>query len=201
MQPAPLIYINGYPGSGKRTISRHLPSLLPANPVLVDNDTANNDCGRSHPDSVINDKADRQRTHTKYIEAQDMKQRIVIFTGCTTSKEGDREAALEYAKAAAKTERAFIPILLQIGLEENIRRVGVKERKVGANMKTTDPESIAETSRKFELMRFGVEKELVLDVTELSPEEAAGKIARWVWWVGEFMCWDDNEDCIEGEAP
>lgn len=38
----------------------------------------------------------------------------------------------------------------------------------------------------------GLETELVLDIASLAPEEVAGRIARWLWWVGEFMSWGDD---------
>jgi hypothetical protein len=44
-----------------------------------------------------------------------------------------------------------------------------------------------------------MEEEILMDVTDLRPEAAAAKIARWVWWVGEFMCWDGFPLCNDGK--
>jgi hypothetical protein len=108
--------------------------------------------------------------------------RILLFT------HHGRISVAHYQKAAHRNSRKFIPITLTCAAG----------RGSGSEDSEPEAEADAEDAAKMDTgvgdsLGYGTEKELVVDVGGMSAEEIAGKIARWVWWVGEFMSWDDEE--------
>ncbi|KAF2685742.1 hypothetical protein K458DRAFT_300123 [Lentithecium fluviatile CBS 122367] len=206
IHPAPVIYINAYPGIDKLTIARHLLSLLPhlsSHPPLINNhtliDPVTAPYPRTHPDYQAHRKAARERAFETFVLPEHMRRRTIIFTDWQAPNKPRAVTAEEYRDVARWSGRKLIPIILTIDEEENCRRVVGKERREGGKAKQVNPERLKAIRREFKLLRFGTEEELVLDVTGMRAEEVAGKIARWVWWVGEFGGWDEeNEDIALG---
>ncbi|KAF1956689.1 hypothetical protein CC80DRAFT_492209 [Byssothecium circinans] len=104
--------------------------------------------------------------------------RIVLFIDERSTERLSLDAVSKYQAIAKKNARTFIPVALTSAAATSDSETLEVEEDVGK-----EPEALT----------YGMEKELVLDVTGMSSEEVAGKIARWVWWVGEFMSWDDDE--------
>ena len=78
----------------------------------------------------------------------------------------------------------FIPVILKCEGEENAKRMGSVERvevvrKYGKGM-LLDTETLRKLRTRVDVFRFGGREELVLDVTRLSAEMAAGEIQKHV---------------------
>jgi hypothetical protein len=70
----------------------------------------------------------------------------------------------------------FVPIVLTCDVEENARRLESEKRGRSGTTKLTDIESLRQMRQSYEMYRFGVAEELVLDVTNMSAEDAAVKM-------------------------
>jgi adenylylsulfate kinase-like enzyme len=84
VEPAPLVWINAFPGTGKYTIASILIHKLMAdqctlvhNHDLIDGVT----CPRDHPDYRRLRKEERSKAFARYVLAAETLQRCVIFTG------------------------------------------------------------------------------------------------------------------------
>ncbi|KAI8302280.1 hypothetical protein K4K61_008063 [Colletotrichum sp. SAR11_59] len=99
-----------------------------------------------------------------------------IFTDARCSSPFGSAAAQEYEEAAGRRGLPFIPIALECQLEENIKRVTGSGRGGAVNGKLTDVNILKDIRQDEQMFRFGGDMELELDVTELTPEQAAYKI-------------------------
>ena len=81
----PLIWINGFPGTGKQTIAKLLATLLDGDPVLIDNhsliDQVAEIFSRDHPSYQQERRRVREEVFKNYVEDPAFRTRIVIFTG------------------------------------------------------------------------------------------------------------------------
>lgn len=115
--------------------------------------------------------------------------RILLFTNSSPASASTSINDVHACERLARNNaRAFIPITLRSGVLCDSGRatpssVSTVEEEDGARDGVFGGGAVAPGEVN--------EKELVLDVDGMTPEEVAGKIARWVWWVGEFMSWDD----------
>ncbi|KAF2641222.1 hypothetical protein P280DRAFT_506829 [Massarina eburnea CBS 473.64] len=169
MYPAPVVSISGAPGIDIETIADHLLLILQSSSVRAPLLAKNN-----HQPTSIEDAS--------------FVNRIVLFTHHQTTECISIDAVNEFQTIAKKTARTFIPIALTASTAGSD-----SERTSGAKEEEEEEEEEEDVATKPRVLTYGLEKELVLDVSQMSPEEIAGKIARWVWWVGEFMSWDDDE--------
>jgi hypothetical protein len=64
-------------------------------------------------------------------------------------------------------------------VDENARRLQSEERGQSGTTKLTDVESLRQMRQSYELYQFEVAEELVLDVTNMSAEDAAVRIRGW----------------------
>ncbi|KAF2130120.1 hypothetical protein P153DRAFT_396450 [Dothidotthia symphoricarpi CBS 119687] len=211
--PAPLIYINAFPGTGKLTIARALLPLLPPShspPILLDThtliDPVATHYARTHPAYQPARKAERARVFALYVENVQYRGSVVVVTGLfllslplhtpfqklTTHYVESRSTTphevritREFVDAAARAGRRFIPIILLCGVGENMRRVASEERKRSGTTKIVCPERVRGIRAGSEIYRFGVGEELVMDVTCLEAGDAAARIAEWVGRVME----------------
>jgi hypothetical protein len=182
--PAPLIYINAFPGTGKFTTARTLVSLL-TNSFLLDNHTLIDPVAarfsRDHPEYRHERKLERDRAFKKYIEGEEWAGSVVV---CTDFRATGDAIAGEYQMAAKRAGRLFVPVCLECGVEENLKRVVSDERKCGGTTKLVDPEEVTKFRGMYELHRFGGDEELVIDVTELPSEVVALVIFDWMTKAG-----------------
>ncbi|KAJ0293187.1 hypothetical protein Brms1b_003411 [Colletotrichum noveboracense] len=161
------IYINGYPGVGKLTIARELSKLFPGSEVWDNHriiDLVRID--RDHPDYNL------MRAFHRHARS---------------SSSFGSAAAQEYEDAARRRGLPFIPIVLECQLEENIKRVTRSGRGGAANGKLTDVNILKDIRQEEQMFRFGGDLELELDVTELTPEQAAYKIFEHVKTVTQSL--------------
>ena len=81
----PLIWINGFPGTGKQTIAKLLSTLLDGDPILIDNhsliDQVAEEFSRDHPNYQQERRRVREDVFKNYVEDPAFRTRIVIFTG------------------------------------------------------------------------------------------------------------------------
>lgn len=104
-----------------------------------------------------------------------------IFTDQQSSNELGRSVALEYRTAAALRGSPFLSVVLTCEIEENRRRLVSGTRGDGSTTKLTDHDILHIIRMGEDIYRCGAETELVLDITELRPTDAASKIL-------EHMC-------------
>jgi hypothetical protein len=98
---------------------------------------------------------------------------------CRSTQPADIDVAEEYRAAAQRAERVFIPVVLMCDVDENARRLQSEERGQSGTTKLTDVESLRQMRQSYELYQFEVAEELVLDVTNMSAEDAAVRIRGW----------------------
>jgi hypothetical protein len=185
--PAPLIYINAFPGTGKLTTARALVSLL-TNSLLLDNHTLIDPVAarfsRDHPEYQHERRKERDRAFKQYVEGEEWAGSVVVCTDFRAAGDDDDGVAGEYHMAANRAGRLFVPICLTCGVEENLKRVESDERRCDGTTELHDPEEVRKFRLRYELYRFGGDEELVLDVTELSSEVVALIIFEWIIEVG-----------------
>ena len=106
-----------------------------------------------------------------------------IFTDFQTNSETGPAVAAEYEKAAKRRGCLFIPIVLDCEHAENEKRMRSSERlelvAAGKGM-LLDTAVLRGFRKKGQIFRFQDMQDLVLDVTNILPEEAAKKILEHV---------------------
>jgi hypothetical protein len=182
--PAPLFYINAFPGTGKLTTTRTLVSLL-TNSFLLDNHTLIDPVAarfsRDHPEYRAERKLERDRAFKKYIEGEEWAGSVVV---CTDFRAAGDAITGEYQMAAKRAGRLFVPVCLECGVEENLKRVVSDERVCGGTTKLVDPEEVRKFRGMYKLHSFGVDEELVIDVTKLPSKVVALILFEWLMKVG-----------------
>jgi hypothetical protein len=86
--------------------------------------------------------------------------------------------ASEYLNAATAAVRPFLPVYLGVSKEENVRRLASSSRLESGVGKLVDASQLLAILDRCELFEFGDVQGLDLDVTELSAEESAQRIAQ-----------------------
>jgi hypothetical protein len=175
-----VVYLMGFPGSGKLTIARALAALRAC--TVVDNHLVNDvllgfadaDDRSNFPEGL---GANLRRLRSVVLDTiRDFAKPERSFVFMDHLLEGDPKSAEIYAEVAA-TARArgarFLPVRLGIAPGELARRIVSPERR--ESLKAIDPEAaeaLASTARVF----VPQDPHLDLDVTWLSPERAAARI-------------------------
>jgi len=82
----PLVWINGFPGTGKYTIAKLFATLLDeGDPLLIDNhsliDPVEAKFSRDHPNYQQERRREREAVFKSFVEDPAFRTRIVIFTG------------------------------------------------------------------------------------------------------------------------
>lgn len=182
------IYINGYPGVGKFTVARELQRILPNskvyhNHLFIDPIAALVD--RSSPE--YNTIRTNYRRHLLNLIATSESERntTCIFTDSRCNSEIGSIAVKDYEDASKRRGVPFIPIIMTCDPDENARRVVDESRGEGNCTKLRNTGVLRDIRQKEEMYRFGDERELELDVTNLSPTEAAQKIVDHIMKVGD----------------
>ena len=106
-----------------------------------------------------------------------------IFTDFQTTNESGPSVASEYEKAAKRRGCKFIPIILECQLAENEKRIRSPDRLAlvaGGKGMLLDTAVLRGFRKKEHIFRFENSNELGLDVTELSPSQAAQEILEHV---------------------
>jgi shikimate kinase len=175
-----VVYLIGYPGSGKLTIARALAAVRSC--TVVDNHRVNHvildlldpDVRSTQPVGVW---ANVARVRSVVLDTvRDFAKAERSFVFMNHLLEGEEASLATYSEVAA-TARArgakFLPVRLSITPRELARRVVSAERR--ESLKAIDPEAaeaLASTAQVF----VPPDPHLDLDVTWLSPERAAARI-------------------------
>lgn len=102
---------------------------------------------------------------------------------CTDQQSSDRVGAAvveDYIQAATRLQSTFISVILQCSEEENVKRLSGRGRKAGATTKLTSSDVLLAIRKTEDIYKFRNDSELVLDVSSLSPGDAAACIYNFV---------------------
>ncbi|KAI8682387.1 hypothetical protein LRP88_14478 [Fusarium phalaenopsidis] len=180
--PAPIIYINAFPGTGKLTIAKHLVSLFQTGTVkLVHNHLLINPADavldRDQPGYQKLRRKIRRAIFKPLIKNEATYYSAFIFTDFQTDNDLGINTSLEYMTCAEERHCQFIPITLVCDEEVNRKRLVSDDR--ASHGKLVDVELVRNFRKNSKVVGFeGHTDGFTLDVTYLSSKEAAAKIAR-----------------------
>ena len=176
-----LIYLIGFPGTGKRTIAAKIAEETGA--VLLDNQLINRPIFTVIPRGVppaqrVWDNIGRvwaavldTMTHDSPPEWS-----FVMTNVLLESDPDDRSWYGSVESAAVARKARFVPVRLHISVEENARRIISPER--AQHLKIMDPEAPARLAAGPGILRVEHPNLLDLDVTGLTPQDAAARILK-----------------------
>ncbi|KAH0541782.1 hypothetical protein FGG08_003737 [Glutinoglossum americanum] len=177
--PPPFIYINGYPGVGKLTIAKLLSNRI-ENSKVVDNHLLIDPVASVFDRSMNEYQPLRKlvRTNILYSIAASTSTKDVtwIFTDQQSSSAQGSSAAQDYQNAATAKKSRFISVILNCGLDENIKRLRESGRGGSVNTKLTNVAILRSIRENEDLYSFGGKDELQLDVSNLSAPQAVDLI-------------------------
>ncbi|KAM3499568.1 hypothetical protein MY10362_007176 [Beauveria mimosiformis] len=168
--PLPIIHINGFPGTGKLTVAKHLEQLLTPRARLVHNHLLINAA-----DAVLRrDEAGYQnlrRACSKF---------VYLFTDFQSNDEVGSGVCAEYLAAARQRKCKLISVILGCDVDTNVGRLVTDERR--AHGKITDEELLRKFRDAVDIHRFeDLEvSSLEMDVSSVNAEEAAEQILQHV---------------------
>ncbi|KAK4508413.1 hypothetical protein PRZ48_002151 [Zasmidium cellare] len=178
--PAPVVYINGYPGVGKFTTAKALQRLIPDS-VLIDNhqliDPVEKIYSRGSPLYLEKRAEERRKVLSPIAHDSKTKDTVYIFTD---SQIEYNDCVRDYSGLALPSNgngaRHFYSVVLECEFEENVRRLTAAERGGEGRTKLKDTKVLREIREQYSTWKFEEGDELVLDVTKLDAEEAAMRI-------------------------
>lgn len=174
--PASLIvHINGWPGTGKLTIARHLAEYLGAR--LADNHTLINPAEALFARGTPLYRSLRATVRTAvldHVRRADAGQSF-LFTDALSNDEFDSRAFDDYATLAAARGARFVAVVLDCSVEENLKRLTRAGR--ARAYKLTDPQVLMDLRRRHVLLKGKSDLLIEFDVTDLGADEAAREIA------------------------
>lgn len=169
-----IVHINSWPGAGKRTIAHRLATDLGAR--LLDNHVLLNPAEalfeRSDPRHGAL-RSEVRRVVLAHAAALDPATGVVA-TDALSAEPQDAKIFADMA-ALAKTRGAkLIPVVLDLALDENIRRLSTPSRS--DHLKLTKPEVLQQLRNDYVLLH--APGAISLDVTTMSAVEAAALIRQ-----------------------
>ncbi|KAK8022401.1 hypothetical protein PG993_013168 [Apiospora rasikravindrae] len=193
-KPLPLIHLNGHPGVGKLTIARHLQTLINTHPDpalsarLVENHVLIDPCAalldRTEPGYQSLRRALRATVFEALSTNPATHAHAYIFTESQTTDLVGATVCAEYVAAARFRGCDLVSVVLSCEDEaEHLARVGAADR-VARGGKLTDArfaQGLREKKRIYRYNNFAAAGgSLEVDVSDISPEEAAKRIFRHV---------------------
>ena len=169
-----IIHLNGWPGAGKRTIGERLAQRMGArfvhNHLL--HDVARicvGRVGRNAPEYWATYERVRSAAYDA-LAGRPRDEPFVMTNALCKDDPRETEAWGHVVALAMRRGVALLPVVLDIGFEENCRRVQSADR---VGRKLADPGHVKELHGAFELQRPAVPELVSLDVTALDAEAAA----------------------------
>lgn len=166
-----VVLLNGWPGTGKKTIALELARRTGAR--VIDNhamiDPAEAVFDRDHPSYPTARVAARELVLGFCRDLPD--DLPLIFTVCQSDRAPDPGARAAIAALARARASHFFEVILEVEEAENLRRLAAPGR--AAQRKLTDPGVLSEMRRTRRLSGAGEPGVRQLDVTALAPAEAA----------------------------
>jgi len=176
-----IVYLIGYAGTGKYTIAKEIAVLTGA--VIVDNQLINTPVfsvvgasGKTPLPAAVWPKIESiRRIVLDTVAELAQPEASFIFTNeLYEGKPMDRRWYEDVALLATKRQARLLPVILRCELEEVCRRVTSPERAVRFKERSAD--KTREKIRTYELLRVDHPNCLELDITNLSPIQAAQAI-------------------------
>jgi len=176
-----IVYLIGYGGTGKYTIAREIAALTGA--VIVDNHLINNpvfsvvgaDGKKLLPVEIWQKIEGIRRIVLDTIAEMAQPEASFLFTNeLYEGKPMDRRWYEDIAILAAKRKALLVPAILRCEPEELYRRVTSPERAIRFKLRNAD--RTRENIRTYSLLHVDDPNCLELDVTHLSPIQAAQAI-------------------------
>ncbi|MEI2297807.1 AAA family ATPase [Ensifer sp. MJa1] len=172
--PSLVVHINGWPGSGKLTIARHLAERLGAR--LADNHTLINPAealfARSNPLYRSLRAAIRKSVFEHLVKAP--VEQSFVFTDALSDDATDTQAFEDCAALARERGARFVAVVVDCDVEENLKRLARAGRS--KQHKLTDPAVLLDLRAKHRLLRGNGHAVVEVDVTTLGADEAAEHI-------------------------
>lgn len=179
--PAYIIYINGFPGVGKLTVARALQPLIPGYEIIHNHELIDPVEAR-YPRGSPYYQEKRSEYRRKRLEPikndASFSETVFIFTDSQTEQNDCVSDYLELAEG--EDGRRFYSVILHCEAEENEKRLVMAGRGGGQNGKLTDVSVLREYRAREGILKFGDEDEVEIDVTHISPGQAARQINAFV---------------------
>lgn len=173
-----IVHLNGWPGVGKQTIGRALAQALGArfihNHLL--HDVGIVCAGLDDPDRWTVYETVRRAAY-EALARRPQAEVFVMTNALCRNAPRERRAWERVVELAVARGVPLVPVVLDAAPEELFRRLQSPER---AGRKMTDPALLKEFLATDELQRPAVPELLELDVTRLTPVEAATRIGQHV---------------------
>jgi hypothetical protein len=174
-----IIHINSYPGVGKLTIGRHLAELL--NGKLLDNHSIYNVAFAvtefRTPTFYQTVRAVRDIAYARVLELPATIP-VVLTNWYSQDSAWGAENWDEVIALARRRRCPLLVVILTCSPEENARRIESNER--ATKRKPQDSELVSANRVGRPLLDHGGDALLRLDVTSLSAQTAAQRIAEWI---------------------
>lgn len=176
-----IIHLFGFPGVGKLTIAREL--CRQADFRLVDNHAINNlvlplvriDGKTPLPKQIWEPVGQIRRIVLNTLEMLSPKEFNFIFTNVVLENDKDDHAVIQsFIDMAKRRGSHYIPVRILCTPDENRKRIVSEDREL--RMKSTNPDEIDRLSQTGQVYTPDHPNVFTLDVSELSPEEAASSI-------------------------
>jgi hypothetical protein len=173
-----IVYLVGFSGTGKLTVARELALLLKAR--VVDNHWINNpilglidsDRVTPFPEDVWDQIAKVREAVLDTIATLSAPESNFIMTHAGYDDDSeDWKIYNAIARVAERRAALFFPIRLLCAEEELLRRVVSSERTL--KLKSMDPEAASRDAKGRNVLAVNHANVMTLDVTALSPQEAA----------------------------
>lgn len=176
-----IVYLLGYPGSGKFTLAKEFHAQMP-HFKLVDNHLINNVLfPLIHTDGVtplppriwdnVGKIWDAVVDTMIHLSPPDYS---FILTNALSTSEGDRAWFDEICRMAKARQAVLVPVVLTLSVEEHKKRIVSDERR--ARFKETDPEGPEKYAKAQNMLIPDHPNLLTLNVSDLSPTESVAAI-------------------------
>lgn len=169
-----IVHLNDHPGTGKKTIAIELAKLF--NGKVLDNHSVLNPAAEQHPRGTRKyfDAADFFRREAYSAMERELAETPYVLTNFIANEVSDhRRIFNDVTEAAYNAHVTVFPFLLECEQAENERRLVCDGRST--QKKLTDPAHLDAMRQTYSMFRPPGSD--VLDVTNMSPREAAIRIA------------------------
>ncbi|MEM9280079.1 MAG: AAA family ATPase [Pseudomonadota bacterium] len=175
-----IIYLTGFPASGKLTIAKRLCEVTGA--ILVDNHTINNpilQLVRKTGKDRISPEVWHETAKIREIVFDAMTKLVAVdtsfvLTNVLVNLSEDRELFELVRKIAARRKALFLPVKLVCEQNELIRRITNPDRE--EKLKLTDPARLTEIIEKYDHLELDDLNWLELDTTTQHPDDIIRRI-------------------------
>jgi hypothetical protein len=173
-----MVYLVGFPGTGKLTVARELALILKAR--VVDNQWINNpifgllDSDRVTPFPIgVWDQITKVRQAVletiATLSAPDAN--FILTHAGYDNDRGDEEIYNAIARTAERRGAFFVQVRLLCEEAELVRRVVSPDR--ASRLKSMDPEAARREARTRDVLKVNHANQMTLDISAISPQESA----------------------------